>query len=78
MLARNESGEPIQVMELLELGHTRIATDFLLEEKSNYAEQTWESGVRTAESYPLKSAKSHVNIAAGPRLTPWAGGVTGS
>ena len=37
VLARNESGEAVQVAELFEVGHSRIVTVSHLEEKGSFA-----------------------------------------
>lgn len=36
VIARNESGEAVQIAELFEVGHSRIVTVFLLEEKGSF------------------------------------------
>ena len=67
--ARDESGEAIQVTELLELGHVAIVTVFLLEGKSISTEKTWRIWLSTMQNYPPKNAMSLFSFVTAPAAT---------
>jgi hypothetical protein len=70
---RNEAGEPVKVVELLEFGHRKSITRIPLEGKSVFPANHAVSWTAKAESYPLESRKNRNYIEATSRRMAFIG-----